>query len=163
MSLGYPWSWNPMPGQGGRDVWLDGCEQVYQWKDGLMVWTEGNDVCGIRAPLVNQDIDWIDRNGARHAGVSKEERDWMYQKWGANYVAGVTDVNQPATPEQIAQARAALGRPKIVMESKPADSAGIQPAETAPLSDTAPVESSSGSTTMFLLGGALLLWWMNRD
>ncbi len=158
MGLGYPWSLNTT-GIGGRDVWPDGCTQIYDWRDDVMVFREDvSGSCGVRAPLTNQDKDWIDRNGVRHAGITKAERDWMYDQWGRVYTAGITDVNLPATEAQIIQARAALNVSSVGQDTPPVD----PPAKDIPIDDSKPTDTP-GSGPWVWIAGIALLWWVTKE
>lgn len=131
-----------MPGQSGRDVFPDGCVQVYRWQDGgFLQWSEDNGSCGIRAPLTNQDIDWVDKNGTRHAGITKAERDLLFHLYGEIYNAAQQNV--PATDEQLARVRQMLGTKS---ESLPATSGTAAGGQSSTSTGDGALQSGSGSS-----------------
>lgn len=106
-SLGWPWSLNQrrMP---GLDVYPDGCRVEWDYRDGVLIWKSG---CTGRAPLTDQDLDWIDSDGVRHAGLTQAERDMSHKLYGGNQLTAATTKNEPMSADQLAEVRAALGLP----------------------------------------------------
>ena len=165
--LGWPWTYAPNDGRGGYDAYPDGCNIKYvPTGDGALKWSTESGPCGVRAPLTDGDLPWIDKNGTRHQGVSNAERDWMYAQWGRTYDPNHTQ-NRAANSDEIALARAALRSSAPQIDNL--DSAGIKltdvaaagttPAGTTPAGKT-PAALSDSNMPLVIGGavGAFLLW-----
>lgn len=169
--MGWPWSFASTPG-GGNDNYPDGCSQIYDRVDNKMVYRSGT-CAGVRPPLVNQDLDWKDRDGVWHKGISAAEREALYEMFGKTGKAQ----NSAATAEQLAAIRSApcLGlrncqqadstwrsAPDLPInpdQTKPQDTAGVQPKETTPGSKAT---ADSGFPVWWLAATAAGAWLIFR-